>query len=412
MAQATLGVCYSNLTQSELAASYISKAFDLKDRASERERFYISSHYYDLVTQDLEKALEVYQQWVQTYPRETTPRDNLSLRYEAIGQFEKALESSSEALRIDPKDGYGVQNIADTYARLNRFDEARAISEKANSQPWSVNFTLFELACIRGDEAAARHVLELAAGRPEEPILIWFHARHELSLGKLQSGRAIYAQSESSARNLGYKEFGGVILAIQAVDEAELGNLAEARQKISEALAVSQDRNTRQIVMVALAETGDTARSQKMAEELVRQYPTDTLLNRVWVPVAQALTDLQHNQPSQAAARLEIAAPYEFGVGPGTAGYKVNSIRAEAYLRSKDGAKAAVEYQKILAHQGVSGVDVSYNLAHLGLGRAQALQGNTAAAKSAYQDFFAAWKDADPEIPVLKQAKAEYAKLQ
>ena len=412
MAQATLGVCYSNLTQSELAASYISKAFDLKDRASERERLYISSHYYDLVTQDLVKALEVYQQWVQTYPRETTPRDNLSLRYEAIGQFEKALASSSEALRIDPKDGYGIQNIADTYGRLNRFDEARAIAEKANSHPWSVNFTLYELACIRGEEAAARHVVELATGRPEEPILLWFHARHELSLGKLQSGRAIYAEGESSARRLGYKEFSGVILAIQAVDEAQLGNLTEARQKISEALAVTQDRATRQIAMVALAETGDTTRSQKMAEELVHQYPTDTLLNKVWIPVAQAFTDLQHNQPAQAVARLEIAAPYEFGVGPETSGYKVNAVRAEGYLRSKDGAKAAAEYQKILAHRGVNGVDVLYNLAHLGLGRAQALQGNTASAKSAYQDFFAAWKDADPEIPVLKQAKAEYAKLQ
>jgi len=412
MAQATLGVCYSNLTQSELAASYITKAFDLKDRASERERLYISSHYYDLVTQDLDKALEVYQQWVQTYPRETTPRDNLSLRYEAIGQFDKALDNSSEALRMDPKDGYGIQNIADTYERLNRFDEARAIAEKANSHPWSVNFTLYDLACVRGDDAAARHVLELATGRAEEPILIWFQARHELSLGKLQSGRAIYAQSESSARKLGYKEFRGVILGMQAIDEAQLGNLTEGRQKISEALAVTQDRATRQIAMVALAETGDAARSQKMADELVRQYPTDTLLNKVWIPVAQAFADMQHNQPAQAATRLEIASPYEFGVGPGTAGYKVNSVRAEAYLRSKDGAKAAAEYQKILVHRGVNGVDVLYNLAHLGLGRALALQGDTAAAKAAYQDFFAAWKDADPELPILKQAKAEYAKLQ
>ncbi len=412
MAQATLGVCYSNLTQSELAASFITKAFDLKERASERERLYISSHYYDLVTQDLEKALEVYQQWVQTYPRETTPRDNLALRYEAVGQMEKALASSSEALRIDPKDGYGVQNIADTYTRLNRFDEARAIAEKANSHPWSVNFTLYDLACIRGDEAAARHVVESATGRPEEPILLWFHARHELSLGKLQSGRAAYAQAESSAQRLGYKEFSGIILAMQAVDEAELGNLTEGRQKVSEALAATQDRATRQIAMVALAETGDSARSQKMAEELVRQYPTDTLLNKIWIPVAQAFTDLQHNQAAQAAARLEIAAPYEFGVGPGTAGYKVNSVRAEAYLQSKDGPRAAAEYQKILAHQGTDTVNVSYNLAHLGLARALGLQGNTAAAKSAYQDFFAAWKDADPEIPVLKQARAEYGKLQ
>jgi predicted Zn-dependent protease len=149
-----------------------------------------------------------------------------------------------------------------------------------------------------------------------------------------------------------------------------------------------------------------------MAEELVRQRPTDTLLNKVWVPVAQALTDLQHNQPAAAVARFEKAARYEFGSGPGTAGYTINYFRGEAYLRLKDGAKAATEYQKILDHRGTDPTDVRYALSHLGLGRAYALLGNTASAKSAYQDFFAAWKAADPDIPILKQAKIEYAKLQ
>jgi predicted Zn-dependent protease len=164
--------------------------------------------------------------------------------------------------------------------------------------------------------------------------------------------------------------------------------------------------------MGVLARTGDTARSQKMAEELIRQNPTDTLLNKVWVPLAQATGDLQHNQPEQAVTRLEVAVPYELGSGPGTAGYSVNFIRGEIFLRLKQGAKAAAEYQKILDHRGIDPLDVSYTLSHLGLGRAQALQGNIAAAKSAYQDFFAAWKDADPDLPVLKQAKAEYEKLQ
>jgi predicted Zn-dependent protease len=163
--------------------------------------------------------------------------------------------------------------------------------------------------------------------------------------------------------------------------------------------------------MHVLPRTGDTTRSQKISEDLIRQYPTDTLLNKVFVPLAQARSDLQRNQPAQAVARLETAAPYELGSGPGTSGYWVNYVRGEAFLGSKQGAKAADEYQKILDHRGIDPWDVTYNLSHLGLGRAYALQGNTAAAKSAYQDFFAAWKDADPDLPVLKQAKAEYEKL-
>ncbi|HEY6303357.1 MAG TPA: protein kinase [Terriglobales bacterium] len=414
LANATLGVAYSNLTQDELAASFITKAFDLKERASERERLYISSHYYDTVTEDCDKAIEVYEQWVQTYPRDTTPRDNLALRYLSIGQQEKALASSSEAMRIDPKDVYACQNSADAYQDLNRFDEARAVAEKvaAQNMAQSIHFTLFELAFIRGDQAVERHELESFAGKSDEPIMLLIHARGECAQGKLQACRAAFAQAESSAQRLGYKEFSGVILALQAWDEAHLGNLAEARQKMSEALAISQDRDTRRIVMVGLAATGDTARSQKMAEELVRQSPTTTLLNKVAVPLAEALSDLQHNQPAQAVARLEVAAPYEFGSGPGSAGYWINFARGEAYLRSQDGAQAAGEYQKILDHRGVSPTDVAYNLSHLGLGRAQALQGNTPAAKSAYQDFFAAWKDADPDLQILKQSKAEYEKLQ
>jgi eukaryotic-like serine/threonine-protein kinase len=413
MAHATLGVAYSNLTQGDLAASFITKAFDLKERASERERLYISSHYYDIVTREVEKAIEIYEQWVQTYPRDSVPRDNLALRYQAIGQHEKALASSSEAMRIDPKDVYAFQNVADAYERLNRFDEARAVAEQAAAKNMgrSVHFTLFDLAFIRGDEAAERHELELAAGHPDEPILLMFQANAQCALGKLQPARAAFAQSESVSQRLGYKEFSGIILAQQASCEAELGNLKEARQKISDALAISQDRDTRAIVMDVLPRTGDTARSQKIADDLVRQYPTDTLLNRVFVPLAQARSDLQRNQPVQAVARLEIATPYELGTGPGTARYLVNYIRGEAFLGSNQGAKAAAEYQKILDHRGIDPWDVTYSLSHLGLGRAYALQGNTAAAKSAYQDFFAAWKDADPDLSVLKQAKAEYEKL-
>ena len=414
MAYATLGVAYNNLTQEELGNAAIKKAFDLKERASERERFYISGHYYDEATGDIDKSIDVYEQWIQTYPRDTAPRDNLSLRYATIGQEEKALASSSEVLRIDPKDGYANQNVASAYLHVNRFDEARAVAEKAAAQNLgrSVHFTLYELASIRGDQAAQQREMDWAIGKTDEPILLLLHAHAECSLGKMRSAGAAYAQGVSAAQRLEYKEFSGVILGDQAWREAEVGNLTEARQKISDSLATSQDPGTRTFAMDTLALTGDNARSQKLAEDLVREEPTDTMLNKVWVPVAQAYTDLQHNQPAQAVTRLGAAAPYELGSGPGAAGYSINFVRGEAYLRLKDGAKAAAEYQKILDHRGTDPLSVEYTLSHLGLGRAYALQRNTAAAKSAYQDFFAAWKDADPDIPILKEAKAEYAKLQ
>ena len=413
LAYATLGVAYSNLTQNQLADANITKAFELRDRASEHEKLYIESHYYDIVAGDVEKAIEVYERYVQTYPRDTAPRDNLSLRYTLIGQEEKALASSIEAMRIDPKDNYSYQNVSDAYLRLNRFDEAKAIAEQgiAQSMGESIHFTLADLALIRGDEAMMQHEVEWGKGKAFEPISLWIQARGEFTRGRVKAARLGYVQSESSAQRLGYKEFSGIILAHYGLDEMRVGNLTEARQKVSEALAASQDRNTREVVMVLMAETGDAARSQKMAEELVREYPHDTILNKAWVPLTQALNDLQRNQPEQAVTALEVAESYEFGTGPRATGYYINYTRAEAYLRLKDGAKAAAEYQKILAHRGTNPEDVTYNLSHLGLGRALALQGNTAGAKAAYQDFFAAWKDADPDVPVLKQAKAEYDNL-
>ena len=411
LANATLGVSYSNLTQGELASRYITRAFDLQGRTSERERFYISSHYYDSVAQDADKALETYEHWAQTYPRDTTPLDNASLRYAAIGQADKALASASEALRIDPRDNYAIQNVAASYEALNRFDEARAIAEKAPPQVIPAHFALFDIAFMHGDEAAMRHEQELAIGREYEPIMKLFDARCQFAWGRLEEGRSAYAKSENAARKLGYKEFVGIVRGLQGTDEALLGNLAEARQRASAALSASQDHDTRSIVRVLLAQVGDIAHSETIGKDLLRQHPSDTLLNKVWQPLALAITDLQHNQPAQAVEQLEVAAPYELGNGPATSGFWINYVRGEAYLRLKDGAKAAAEYQKILAHQGVDPLALTYTLSRLGLGRALALQGDAAGAKSAYQDFFAAWKNADPSIPVLKQAQAEYAKL-
>ncbi len=217
MAYATLGVSYSNLSQGALANTYITKAFDLKDRTSDRERFYISSHYYDIVTRDIDRAIETYQQWLQIYPRDSAPRDNLALRYQVTGQQEKAVALSSESMRMDPKDGYAYQNLADAYERTNRFEESRAVAEQAVAQKLgeSVHFTLFELAFLRGDEAAKRREVEWSIGNPYEPFIVWFNARSDFALGKLRAAREGCVKSELSAQRMGYKELGGIILAVE-----------------------------------------------------------------------------------------------------------------------------------------------------------------------------------------------------
>jgi serine/threonine protein kinase/tetratricopeptide (TPR) repeat protein len=415
MAQATLGVVYYNLTQTEKSSGYLKKAFELKERASEREKLYISAHYYDTVMGQLDKAVEVYELWKQTYPRDRVALDNLALRYEALGQHEKALAEASEAMRLDAKDTYAYQNLVDTYLRLGRYDEAKAIGEQAIAQKldsFSVHFELYEVYCARGDETAMRREVAWAAGKPSEFLFLFLQEQVEYSLGKARNARETSTLAANSALRQGRKEFAAVIRAVEAGNEAGLGNIPEARQRASEALALSADRDTQMICASTLSRTGDTSRAQKLIKQSTQESPTATLLNNVWIPVAQAIDEIQRNNPAQAIKLLEAARPYELGAGvPGAANYWPMCVRGEAFLRAHDGAKAAAEYQKVLDHRGLSPTSLLYSLAHLGLGRAYALQGDKDKARTAYQDFFAVWKDADPDIPVLQLAKTEYEKL-
>src|SRR5437660_11273208 len=208
------------------------------------------------------------------------------------------------------------------------------------------------------------------------------------------------------------KEFAGVIRALEATSVADLGNLTVGRQNVSKALSASNDRGNRDISAGVLARIGDISGSQKLVEGLAKEFPTDTILNRVDIPATQAFIELQQNNPQKAIALMETARPYELGAGPGAAGYWPIYVRGEAFLKARNVAKAAAEYQRILDHNGVEQSSELYTLASLALGRAYALQADTIRAKTAYQDFFATWKDADPDIPILKEAKAEYARLQ
>jgi tetratricopeptide (TPR) repeat protein len=415
MAYATLGVVYTNLTQDALGNANRSKAFDLRDRASERERFYITSHYYDETLRDINKSLETYDQWKKTYPRDTVPLDNGSLRYAAIGQWEKALANASQAVRLDPKDRYAHQNLSAAYLGLGRFDEAKAVieNEKQQNIPLTAGqFVDYMLAFIQNNASLMDRILVASKSDTMGTILLMFKAQCEYFQGKVRDARQTMDRVVEQATKAGMKEFAAGMTLAGPQNEVELGSSAGAREAVATAFKIAQDRDTRMGAAILLARAGDAAGAERILEQLAKDFPADTMLNSVWIPVARASAEVRHDNPARAIALLESARPYELGGGPVACGYVPAYVRGEAYLKARDGNNAAAEYQKILDHRGTDPTNVLYTLARLGLGRAYALQGDNGKAKAAYQDFFAAWKDADPDIPILKQAKAEYAKLQ
>jgi len=415
MAWAVLGVCSGNLTNTQEARQELQRAFDLKDRTSELEKFYISSHYYDTVTLDADASIRTYQEWIQTYPRDAVPLDDLALTYQDIGQIEKSLAPGLEALRLDPKDPYAYQNAAVSYLQLNRYDEAKAIVDQSIAQKadsWTMHLVTYQLAFIRGDENAIRQELAQVAGKPYEPILLGLHSNGLCAAGKIKQAREQYARAFTAAETGGYKEYRASTLESEADCDLEAGFVPEARQKTEAGLSLSADPASRAFAAYLFARLGDAAQAQKLADNLAKESPSNTLLNRYKLPLIRAALSLQRNQPDQAIAQTESAIAYEFASPRVVLSYAVIAVRGEAYLRAHDGTKAAAEYQTILDHRGLSSLNVLYPLAHLGLARAYVLQGDTTKAKTAYQDFFSTWKDADSDIPVLKAAETEYATLQ
>jgi tetratricopeptide (TPR) repeat protein len=415
-AYAVLGICFSNRSEAKQADDLFRKAYDLRERASEPEKLYILSHYYGGSIGEIEKEIEVYQQWNHTYPRDTTPLDNLALEYQRIGLPEKALSVSSEAMRLDPKDRYAIGWVSASYLALNRYDEAKSVAEQAVAQNLdgiAVHRVLFHVAFIRGDQAGMRRELSWAAGKPAEPNLLSFMAGSGDSLGRVKSSRDIWQQAMSSANHHGMIGFASTITAARAVRDAAHGFSDAARQEAEESLRVPGGRGTRALAALALAQIGDAAKAQKLIDDLAREFPNDTIVISGYLPMVRALNDLQRKKPDEAIAALEPGRKYEMGAGLGNPpGFWPLYIRGQAYLRLHDGAKAAAEFQKILDHRGALAVSELYPLAQLNLARAYELQGDTTKARAAYQDFFALWKDADPDIPILIAAKAEYAKLQ
>jgi serine/threonine protein kinase/tetratricopeptide (TPR) repeat protein len=412
LAYGTLGVSYNNLGSRTLSSAALHKAFDLRDRTSEREKLYISAHYYES-TGELSKAADTYEQWKQAYPRDDVPDDNLALLYGAIGQQDKSLANALLALKIDNKDVYAYQNVAGAYLALGRYDEAQAIVDQAVAQKtdsFSTKTIGYTLAFIRGDQASMQRALESLAGTGDEPFLLAVAANIKYFQGNVRAGREICDKVVQKSEQ--YKEFAASVRSTQGSIEAELGNTDEARRQTQVAVGMTDDKFILGQAALTMALTGDNSHSEKIISDLLKTYPADEVINKGVVPLIRAALALHQKQPQRAIEALEPARTFEMGSGPTAAlDFWPLYLRARAYSELHDTTNALAEYQKIADHRGISPTSPLYALARLGAARTHVVAGDTTKARATYQDFFAIWKDADPDVPILKQAKAEYERL-
>jgi serine/threonine protein kinase/Flp pilus assembly protein TadD len=417
-AYASLGVAYSNLGQSSLSAENLKKAYELRDRVSEREKYRISSAYYDIATGEEERAIQAYESWAQSYPRDMVPFGNLGNIYVILGQYEKSLTKTRESVRLEPNAVTGYANLAAASLALNRLDEAKSALEQARERKidsLSLRSAMYDLAFLRNDVAEMERAVAWGAGRPgEEDVMLSTQSDTEAYYGRLGKSKEFSRRAVDSAIRADSKETAAFWEVNAALREAEFGNTAAAKQGVGAALALAPGRDVSVLAALTLARVGETARAKEVVVGLEKGYPTNTVLKIYWLPTIRAAVELNGNNSAQALVLLEGAAPYELGSPPPLQGGTLYPayLRGQAYLLAHNGASAAPEFQKLLDHRGMVQNFPLGALAHLQLGRAYAMSGDTAKARTAYQDFFALWKDADPDIPILKEAKAEYAKLQ
>ena len=418
VAYTVLGVSYSNLSQPTLSAVNLKKAYELRERVSEKERLRISADYYALVTGELEKEAQTYRLWIQSYPRDSIPHGNLGYNFNCLGQYDKSLAETQDAQRLDPNNVISYGNLAQTFLALNRTDNAKTMLEQALARKLdglNVRFWMYYLAFFRADSTQMEQQLAWAAGKPgEEDPLLSAQSDTEAYYGRLTKALDFSRRAVDSAVRADSKEAAALWQVNSALRQAEFGNIAMAKQGVTAALALAPGRDVKVLGALTLARAGDTTRAKTMITALEQTEPLNTVLKVYWLPSLKAAIELSAGNAAQALVFLEAAAPYELGEPPpmqlGTL-YPAY-LRGQAYLSVHSGTAASREFQKILDHRGLVLNFPLGALAHLGIARAYVLSGDTAKARTAYQDFFTLWKDADPDIPILRQSKSEYSKLQ
>ncbi|MGB8582076.1 MAG: serine/threonine-protein kinase [Candidatus Sulfotelmatobacter sp.] len=429
MGYAAVGNNYLSLGELGRASEYFTKAFQLREHASEREKLTITAAYYQNVTGELDKAAQTYQEEIESYPRYFAAYGNLGNVYTSQGQYEKALEITKQALRLAPDRVANYVSLANDTIALQQLDEARQVTHEVQGQKLDnsiLHNLLYALAFIGANSAAMAEQEQWFAGKPEENFGLSLSSDTEAYAGHLGKARELTRRAVDSAIRADSKENGAIWQAIAAQREAAYGNAAEARQSAAGALKlVPTSQGVEVEAALAFAMAGDTAKAESLAQDLGKRFPLDTQVQSLWLPAIQAQLALNMKNPASALTTLQAASPIELG----QIGFVANMsclyptyVRGEAYLAAGQGGSAAAEFQKIIDHSGIVWNCWTGALAHLGVARANALQSRTSKgadadaarvrALAAYKDFLTLWKDADPDIPILKEAKTEYAKLQ
>jgi len=411
LAYARLAVMYNNLFQTELAQQYSQKAYDLRDRVSERERYYISEKYASYVTGDRDEAIKVQQAWMGSYPNDYVPHNNLAVNYALAGQYDNALKEARAALDLSPNNITSITNYVENFMRLNRFDEARQVLEEKlgkNRELPAYRSNSFQLAALRGDQETLKSDLDWLAKQTGDSDAFDLQAGFAAFHGQVQKALEFNRRSVELLMAQDRKENVAQTEAAIGFIEAQFGRCDLAKQAAARSLTLSRGRINLGGVALILAACNESAQAQTLMEESQKRYPRDTANNFFIVPVTRALIQMNGGNTAQAIDAMQPAMRFEFGI---IAGLWLNHIRGQIYLRGKAGKEAAVEFQKILDHRAVEPFSPLYPLAHLGLARASVLTGDTARARKEYQDFLALWKDADQDLPILIEAKKEYEQL-
>ena len=418
MAYAALGITYGTAREYDLAAQFSQRAFELRERVSERERFYISARYYMDVLDDGDRAIEVLELWKQTYPRDFAPRTNLSARYCAIGRYQEALAEAREGVRLNPDAGVAYAALAQSSICLGQYREAGEAIEQALARkldpPYS-RYMLYGIAFVQGDGAAMQQQVDRVSGTPTEAGMLAMQSVTAAYAGRVRQARELTKRAIELAKSRGLEEAAGLYSAGDALWEAAYGNCREAKAAATRTLMLSRGRYALSWSALAVAICGDTILARKLSDEMVQRFPQDSFFKASWLPMVDAAVSLQRGDPAPAVERLQRAGRDELGTN---AALWPAFLRGLAYLNQAADAEAGLEFQKILDNKGVlvpkdfnPAAITLYPLAYLGRARAAARSGDMAASQQAYESLLTLWQEADSDIPIVQAARREYRQL-